>query len=114
MINPNPVFDIKWIPGSTNLFIAAHGDGSLVVYDKEKEDVAFVPESSDVSPITYDKPRMQLYKSVQSQNQKANPVAYWRLSKQRINSLAFSPDGKYLAAGTEGGRLYVIDHHKER
>jgi WD40 repeat protein len=114
MINPHPVFEIKWIPGSTNLFIASHGDGTLVVYDKEKEDAVFSPEQTDSTPISYDKPRLQVFKSVQSQVQKVNPVAFWRVSTQRLNAFAFSPDGRYIAAGTEAGRLFIIDHHSER
>ncbi|KZM24151.1 hypothetical protein ST47_g4683 [Ascochyta rabiei] len=41
IINPTAVSDIRWIPNSENLFMASHMDGSLVVYDKEKEDAAF-------------------------------------------------------------------------
>ncbi|KAF2670336.1 WD40 repeat-like protein [Microthyrium microscopicum] len=113
-INPNPVYDIKWIPGSPNLFIAAHSDGTLVVYDKEKEDQAFVAEHADVPDIDYNKPQLQIFKSIQSQNQKFNPVAFWRIAKQRINSFSFSPDAKVIAAGTEGGRLYLVDPHEEK
>jgi WD40 repeat protein len=84
------------------------------VYDKEKEDQPFTAEHADVPTIDYNKPQLQIFKSVQSQNQKANPVSFWRVAKQRINSLAFSPDAKIIAAGTEGGRLYLIDPHREK
>lgn len=47
IINPHPVVDLRWIPGSEQLFLAAHKDGSLVVYDKEKEDAPFVPEDEE-------------------------------------------------------------------
>lgn len=114
MINPHPVIGVKWVPGTTNLFIASHGDGTLVVYDKEKEDAVFVPENFDNSALTHEKPRLQVFKSIQSQNQKTNPVAFWRMSTQRINAFEFSPDSRYLAAGTEAGKLIIIDHHAER
>lgn len=43
-----PVNDIKWIPGSENLFIAAMGDGSLIVFDKEREDIPFQSEEIEL------------------------------------------------------------------
>ena len=37
----SPVTDIKWLPESESLFMAAHQDGSMIVYDRDKEDAAF-------------------------------------------------------------------------
>lgn len=123
VINNTPVSHIKWIPGSENLFLAAHMDGSLVVYDKEKDDAQFTPEEEEpsvngsesgdgqngVKPGT----KMHINKSVHSQNQKTNPVAAWKLSNQRINSFAFSPDNRHLAVVSEDGTLRLIDYLKE-
>lgn len=36
--------EIKWLPGSETLSLAAHNDGSLIVYDREKDDAPFFPE----------------------------------------------------------------------
>jgi WD40 repeat protein len=116
MINRTAVFDIKWMPGSENLFLAAHDDGTLVVYDKEKEDAPFIFDgpppvtAATLGPLVY----LQVRKSVQSQTQKTNPVAYWKLCNQRINAISFSPDGLYLAAACGDGRLRMIDFHKEK
>lgn len=115
-INSTPVSKIKWIPGSENLFLAAHQDGSLIVYDKEKEDAPFVPENVIDEAISIeDDPDSQLNvtKSVNSANQKANPVACWKLSSQPINDFAFSPDSRHLAVVAEDGYLRVIDYLKE-
>ncbi|RNJ61073.1 hypothetical protein D7B24_003486 [Verticillium nonalfalfae] len=132
IINGTPVSEIRWIPGSDNLFLAGHMDGSLVVYDKEKEDAPFVPEEElatngvangdtdatdsgessapkNVNPNT----RIHIYKSVHSKNQKVNPVAAWKLSNQRINAFAFSPDNRHLAVVSEDGSLRIIDYLKE-
>ncbi|QPG94480.1 hypothetical protein C2857_006165 [Epichloe festucae Fl1] len=123
IINNTPVSHIKWIPGSENLFLAAHMDGSLVVYDKEKDDGQFIPEEEEqsvngsesgdgqngVKPGT----KMHINKSVHSQNQKTNPVAAWKISNQRINALAFSPDNRHLAVVSEDGTLRLIDYLKE-
>lgn len=123
IINTTPVSEIRWIPGSENLFLAAHMDGSLVVYDKEKEDTAFLPEengvetngssessSGDLEPS----PKLHVDKSVHSKNQKFNPVSFWKLSNQRINSFAFSPDNRHLAVVSEDGTLRIIDYLKEQ
>lgn len=121
MINGTPVSQIKWIPGSENLFLASHMDGSLVVYDKEKEDAIFSVEhengdseaTNGVAGPAPAKHGIQVQKSVNSKNQKANPVAAWKLSNQRINAFAFSPDSRHLAVVSEDGSLRIIDYLKE-
>ncbi|ORY61238.1 WD40-repeat-containing domain protein [Pseudomassariella vexata] len=123
VINKTPVSQIRWIPGSENLFLAAHMDGSLVVYDKEKEDAIFSPEEEETKPNAGEddgtakgidfKKRILVLKSVHSKNQKVNPVALWKLSNQRINAFAFSPDNRHLAVGSEDGTLRIIDYLKE-
>ncbi|GAM84850.1 hypothetical protein ANO11243_028520 [Dothideomycetidae sp. 11243] len=117
MINKSGVSDIYWLPHSENLFVAAHMDGSLIVYDKDKEDVAFVAEegrpdgaqSDDSFAIS----RMDIKKSVHSPNQKLNPVSCWNLGRSRINRIAFSPDGTHLAVVSEDGTLKIVDFLRE-
>lgn len=116
--------EVRWIPGSENLFLAAHMDGSLIVYDKEKEDAAFNPNeemasSSSVMASATDKRinyvhQIGVHKSVYSRNQKANPVALWKVSNQRTNAFAFSPDNRHLAVVSEDGTLRIIDYLRER
>lgn len=123
IINNTPVSDIKWIPGSECLFLAAHLDGSLVVYDKEKDDVHFNPEEEASNPNDSEagdstsrktnEIKFQIRKSVHSKNQKTNPVAVWKLSNQRIKGFAFSPDNRHLAVVSEDGTLRTIDYLKE-
>ncbi|KAF4338279.1 putative WD40 repeat [Fusarium beomiforme] len=126
-INGTPVAAIRWIPGSENLFLAAHMDGSLVVYDKEKEDAQFNPEeeaingnmngtsgeSLDASNGGTHHNSIRINKSVHSKNQKFNPVAAWKLSNHRINAFSFSPDNRHLAVVSEDGTLRIIDYLKE-
>lgn len=121
VINKTPVSQIRWIPGAENLFLAAHMDGSLVVYDKEKEDAVFNPDeeenksNGDVStPKVVDHfKEIKVLKSVHSKNQKSNPVAIWKLSNQRINAFEFSPDNRHLAVVSEDGTMRIIDYLKE-
>lgn len=127
IINGTPVSEIRWIPGSESLFLAAHMDGSLVVYDKDKEDAQFSPEEeqlatngsstngesdSSTNGVNHNL-KIQINKSVHSKNQKTNPVASWKLSNQRINAFAFSPDNRHLAVVSEDGSLRIIDYLKE-
>ena len=117
VIDDSPVSKIGWVPGSENLFLAAHYDGQLVVYDKEKEDAAFIPEettSEEKNGVNGDHIRLNVVKSVTSKNQKTNPVAVWKICNQRVNSFAFSPDSRHLAVVSEDGCLRVIDYLQEK
>ena len=92
-------------------------DGSLVFYDKDKEDAPFVPEDTPVvdGPVNgHSAPAIDIKKSVQSRNQKTNPIAYWKIGNQKINAMAFSPDGSHLATVSEDGTLRIIDFLHER
>lgn len=117
-INSSAVSHIKWIPNSENLFLASYIDGSLVVYDKEKEDAPFfseevMHEENNVF-IDDDSTILNVIKSVNSKNQKTNPVACWNVSGHRINQFEFSPDCRHLAVVSEDGCLRVIDYLKEK
>ncbi|KKZ60223.1 catabolite repression protein creC [[Emmonsia] crescens] len=121
VINSSHIIQIRWIPGSEHLFLAAHADGTLIVYDKEKEDAPFIPETADSPPRIDDEKKghnsshpLTILKSVNSRNQKTNPVAYWKLSNHRINNIAFSPDSRHLAVVLEDGSLRIIDYLKEQ
>lgn len=98
-------------------------DGSLVVYDKEKDDAAFLPEENgnytngnSTSEDSVDQviPKLRIEKSVHSKNQKVNPISFWKLSNQRINAFAFSPDSRHVAVVSEDGTLRIIDYLKEQ
>lgn len=118
IINPSPVLDVQWIPGSEHLFLAAHKDGSLIVYDKEREDAAFVAEDVQMNGTTTShedgSTRLHVRKSINSKNQKTNPVACWKISDQKINSFAISPDCRHLAVASQDGFLRILDYLKEK
>ena len=118
IINASPISDVKWVPGSESLFLASHMDGTLIVYDKEREDAVFNPEeenqiTTEQNGEVAETTALHINKSVNSKNQKANPVASWKLSNQRINQMAFSPDCRHLAVVSEDGSLRIIDYLKE-
>ena len=119
MINSTPVTEIRWLPASENLFIAAHLDGTLAIYDKEKEDGTFTPEdiNGNLARISSDGkkiPRLLVKKSMQTGLDKANPLAVWKVTNQRINGMEFSPDGSLLAVVSEDGSLRICDYMKEQ
>ena len=119
IINSSPVTDIHWLPGSEHLFLAAHVDGTLIVYDKEREDATFIPEeandwAAEIDGLNLDYRPLHINKSVNSKNQKTNPVSAWRLSYHRINELAFSPDCRHLAVVSEDGALRIVNYLKEQ
>ncbi|KAF2269687.1 catabolite repression protein creC [Lojkania enalia] len=119
-INGSAVSEIRWLPNSENLFLASHMDGSLIVYDKEKEDAAFVAEDQApaADPASDEKgdrkASLTVKKSVNSKNQKTNPVAYWQVSHSKVNAFAFSPDCRHIAVVSEDGSFRVIDFLKEQ
>ena len=94
-------------------------DGTLIVYDKERDDAAFIPEANGAPANEKDgadgdyKP-LHINKSVNSKNQKANPVASWKISNHRITAFAFSPDSRHLAVVSEDGSLRIINYLKEQ
>jgi catabolite repression protein CreC len=94
-------------------------DGSLIVYDKEKEDAAFVPEDEETATQTppeesVRRTKLVVKKSVNSRNQKTNPVAYWKVSNSKINAFAISPDCRHLAVVSEDGSFRIIDYLEEK
>ena len=116
-ITNSPIQSILWLPNKENLFVTAHMDGTLMVYDKEKEDANFTPEDTlpvenghDHGEPTYG---LKVKKSVQSREQKTNPIAVWKVSNMKINGMAFSPDGQMLSVVCEDGTLTIIDYINE-
>ncbi|GLI76178.1 hypothetical protein PoHVEF18_004449 [Penicillium ochrochloron] len=113
VINNSPVTNIKWLPGSENLFLASHANGVLVVYDKEKEDALFTPEVTGHPEKDPARLPIEILKSVNSKNQKTNPVALWKLANKRISHFSFAPDHRHLAVVLDDGSLRLMDYLKE-
>ncbi|KAF9645066.1 WD40 repeat-like protein [Thelephora ganbajun] len=40
---------VRWVPSSQTLFLVAHVDGTVIVYDRDREDGAFVPQEPTLS-----------------------------------------------------------------
>ncbi|CAK7265534.1 hypothetical protein SEPCBS119000_001560 [Sporothrix epigloea] len=120
IIRGTPVSDVCWVPGSENLFMAAFMDGSLLVFDKEKEDAAFVFDEDEanrqrLANSSEARTQIQVERSIHTKplNQKTNPFSFWKLSNQRINAFAFSPQQNLIAVVSEDGSLRIIDVLRE-
>ncbi|GAB5585362.1 hypothetical protein Unana1_00262 [Umbelopsis nana] len=96
LLNSSAVTMIKWIPGSENMFMVAHQDGSILVMDKERDDQAFSPSQDDG----------WANQLVQAQSGVALEV--------HVLAFAFSPDCLHVAVVGSDGLLRIIDYTAER
>ncbi|KAJ6618811.1 WD40-repeat-containing domain protein [Mycena sp. CBHHK59/15] len=127
-ISNSPCTAVRWVPCSSTLFLVAHADGTIIVYDKERDDGTFTPQDPNVAPT--DSPKewdpidsifvtMPPWHPVSSgagltapgkvEKVAKNPVSHWRVSRRAVVDFVFSPDVKYVAAISEDGCLRVID-----
>ncbi|KAJ6502129.1 catabolite repression protein creC [Mycena sanguinolenta] len=120
-ITNSPCTAVRWVPSSASLFLVAHADGTIIVYDKEREDGNFTPHdpaggsaSKPWDPIDSIFVTMPPWHPVSSGAAAAakvakNPVSHWRVSRRAVVDFVFSPDVKYVAAISEDGCLRVVD-----
>ncbi|KAG8716208.1 hypothetical protein FRC11_007382 [Ceratobasidium sp. 423] len=130
----SPCTQVRWVPSSRTLLLASYADGTIVVYDTERQDAAFVPH--DPSKPMPPPPPVPDSDEQQSSNGSTgsermwdplneilvtsnggpdgknlkNPVSHWRLTeKKSVVDFVFSPDVRYVAAISEDGYLRIID-----
>lgn len=120
-VTRSAVTDIKWVPGTDNLFVTAHADGSLVVFDKDREDGGFAAQggmtSNHNSHRSTDLLRIikSLYEEPVEENVAAksqaptNPLAVYKVSNSPITAIRFSPNGQMLAIGNRDGYLRLFN-----
>ncbi|KAL9050565.1 MAG: hypothetical protein Q9162_006560 [Coniocarpon cinnabarinum] len=111
--------DIMWYEPMSQKYSHLNKNVRNVIYDKEKDDAAFVAEdfSSPLSPAALDGRRsvqLEVRRSMKATQPKANPVAVYKATRQRINAIEFSFDGQHLAIVCEDGSLRILDlEHEE-
>lgn len=50
-ISGSPCTAVRWVPSSSTLFLVSHADGTIIVYDKERDDGVFSPQDpNSLSP----------------------------------------------------------------
>jgi hypothetical protein len=97
------VIEVKWVPGSENLFVAALNDGTLLVFDKDL----------DEKPLNIIRDKVQIFKIIKPET-RVNPLAAWVVSNSSIKAFEFSPDCRHLATVTKEGLLRVFDFTTEK
>ncbi|PZC81790.1 WD repeat-containing protein 20 isoform X1 [Helicoverpa armigera] len=106
LIDKTRVTCIKWVPGSSNLFMSAHASGQLYVYNEELSCGTAAPH-------------YQLFKqgdgySIHTCRTKStrNPLYRWLIGADPscINEFAFSPCGANLAVVSQDGFLRVFHY----
>ncbi|KAI8881923.1 WD40 repeat-like protein [Backusella circina FSU 941] len=110
VMNSSAITMIKWLPGYESLFMAAFQDGSVMLFDKEKEDEHFHPgDGKKSSPSIIDKTMFKVSKPFQKHATKFNPISHWKLSNRSITAFAFSPDCQHVAIVGLDGLLRVVN-----
>ncbi|KAF8511148.1 WD40-repeat-containing domain protein [Hysterangium stoloniferum] len=116
---------VRWVPKSPTLFIVSYTDGSIVIYDKEREDGTFTPQSPRSTENLGDygapgewNPNEEMFVSMPpwhpADKTGKNPISHWKLSTMSVLDFVFSPDNRYVAAVSEDGCLRIIDTLSER
>lgn len=122
-MNSTSITMIKWLQGYDNLFMASFQDGSIMIFDKDKEDELFHP---DPIPNVKDKKLFKISKHPPKIASKCNPVSHWKLSYQSITGMscfhylipsnivsllafAFSPDCQHVAIVGLDGLLRIVN-----
>ncbi|XP_034944779.1 WD repeat-containing protein 20 isoform X2 [Chelonus insularis] len=107
LIDKTKVTCIKWVPGSSNLFIVSHSSGQLYLYNWEL-------------PCSTTSPNYQPFKSgdgfvIHTCKTKStrNPLYRWIIGAEGccINEFAFSPCGTNLAVVSQDGFLRVFNYN---
>eukprot|EP00242_Pyramimonas_sp_CCMP2087_P006387 CAMPEP_0198206264 /NCGR_PEP_ID=MMETSP1445-20131203/9795_1 /TAXON_ID=36898 /ORGANISM="Pyramimonas sp., Strain CCMP2087" /LENGTH=376 /DNA_ID=CAMNT_0043878887 /DNA_START=253 /DNA_END=1379 /DNA_ORIENTATION=- len=99
--NASRCTNVLWYPKEDGIFVSTHADGSMYVFDKNKEpssDPSF-PTPKDPSAFSISYPK----------SSKSNPLARWTVCSSAINAAAFSPDGVMLALGGRDGIVRVFN-----
>ncbi|KAG9226594.1 hypothetical protein CCMSSC00406_0006181 [Pleurotus cornucopiae] len=129
-ITSSPCTAVRWVPNSPTLFLVAHADGTIIIYDKERDDGSITPRnhaqaSTDANgdaPKPWN-PLNEIFVTMppwhptagigSGKNDKdravKNPVSHWRVSNKSVVDFVFSSDNKYVAAISDDGCLRVID-----
>ncbi|CAI5485290.1 unnamed protein product [Closterium sp. Naga37s-1] len=96
---------VAWVPGGDGLFVTAHADGNVYVFDKHRDGTT----EPGFPPIK----DAHTFSTAHARSNKSNPLARWHISPSSINALAFSPSGSHVATVSRDGYLRVYDWERE-
>jgi len=108
--NSSCVTDVQWVPDSRNIFVAAFGNGVMLVYDTDKDDrSSAIPSNADTSGVGE-----AGFVVVHPKTTKNNPIARWMVTKGPVNHINFSTDGKLMALCCHDGHCRIFDFAAEK
>ncbi|CAI7857061.1 unnamed protein product [Closterium sp. NIES-53] len=96
---------VAWVPGGDGLFVTAHADGNVYVFDKHR-DGSTEPGFAPIKDV-------HAFSTAHARSNKSNPSARWHISPSAINALAFSPSGSHMATVSRDGYLRVFEWERE-
>ncbi|KAL4190678.1 hypothetical protein AMTRI_Chr07g25930 [Amborella trichopoda] len=105
-LNNSRCTSIAWVPEGDGLFVVAHADGNLYIYEKNKDGTG---DSS--FPVIKDPTQ---YSVAHARSSKSNAISRWHICQGSINNISFSVDGMFLATVGRDGYLRVFDYSKEQ
>lgn len=105
LIDKSRVTCIKWVPGSSNLFIAAHASGQLYVYNEELGCGSGAPQYQP-----FKQGEGYVISTCRAKSTR-NPLYRWLVGDGScVNEFAFSPCGANLAVVSQDGFLRVFHY----
>eukprot|EP00283_Hemiselmis_rufescens_P010267 CAMPEP_0173436498 /NCGR_PEP_ID=MMETSP1357-20121228/16267_1 /TAXON_ID=77926 /ORGANISM="Hemiselmis rufescens, Strain PCC563" /LENGTH=468 /DNA_ID=CAMNT_0014401581 /DNA_START=136 /DNA_END=1542 /DNA_ORIENTATION=- len=108
--NSSCVTDLQWVPESPNMFVAAFGNGVMLVYDTDKEDRnSTIPNNADASGVGE-----AGFVVLHPKTTKNNPIARWLVTNGPINNINFSANGKLMALSCHDGHCRIFDFAVEK
>jgi len=110
-LNQSRVTDLCWIPGSSNMFVAAFGNGMILVFDRDKDDSQ--KGGSGYSLDSTGKPDTHFFVH-HPKTSKSNPVARWHVGKGPVNHVCFSHDTKMMCVCCHDGHARIFDFTSEK
>mmetsp|Transcript_71270 Transcript_71270/g.190277 ORF Transcript_71270/g.190277 Transcript_71270/m.190277 type:complete len:495 (-) Transcript_71270:90-1574(-) len=110
-LNNARLMDVKWSPTSPTQFVAAFGNGVLLVLDKDKDDGSNKSSGSSADSSERGGDGVSIS---HPKGSKTNPLARWLVGRGPINHVSFSTDGKMMALSCHDGFVRVFDFASEK
>ncbi|CAI5514411.1 unnamed protein product [Closterium sp. Naga37s-1] len=105
---------VAWVPGGDGLFVTAHADGNVYVFDKVGRTSSLcVHRDGSTEPGFAPIKDVHAFSTAHARSNKSNPSARWHISPSAINALAFSPSGSHMATVSRDGYLRVFEWERE-
>lgn len=107
-----PATAIAWVPQSSTIVAVGYGNGSVGIYDVEREDGAPLSTRNTAHHVNLSTPSLKVIQSGTTPH-KSNPIAFYNVSNDQITALKFNGGG-ILAVSSRDGYVRIIDMAEQR